>query len=106
MVGGPEESAGTGDVDGRLLFVPRQHPHPDPGLLQGFDGVGHVLLQPVHDARRPWTPQTGRESSIKREDEIREKGRRKRFSNQIEFPVRFYAVWFTVRCTETNMEDN
>lgn len=47
-----EKSAGVGDVDGRLLFVARQHPDLQPRLPQSCDGLGYAVLQPVLDPRR------------------------------------------------------
>lgn len=39
------------DVNGRLLFVPRQDPYLDVGLHQGLDGLRHLVLQLVLNGR-------------------------------------------------------
>lgn len=49
---GVEQLAGIRNVDGRLLFVPRQHPDLQPRRPQSSDGLGHAVLQPVFDPRR------------------------------------------------------
>mmetsp|Transcript_76774 Transcript_76774/g.183923 ORF Transcript_76774/g.183923 Transcript_76774/m.183923 type:complete len:265 (-) Transcript_76774:1774-2568(-) len=42
-----EEVAGVGDVHGCLSLVACQHPKPDARGLQGGDGLGHPVLEPV-----------------------------------------------------------
>lgn len=40
-----EVAAGQADADGRLMFVPREHPYFDPGKPQGLDGLLHFVLE-------------------------------------------------------------
>lgn len=48
---GVDQLAGVGDVNGRLLFVARQHPYLQAGLPQSSYSFGNSVLQPVLDAR-------------------------------------------------------
>lgn len=40
------------DIDGRLLFVPCQHPNLQAGLAQASYGFRDTILEPVLNARR------------------------------------------------------
>ena len=46
-----KEAGGEANVDSRLLLVPRQHPHFDPGHTQACDRLRHAVLKPVLDTR-------------------------------------------------------
>ncbi len=48
-----QQLAGVGDVDGRLGFVPRQHPQLHASPSQSRDGLGDTFLETVLDARGP-----------------------------------------------------
>lgn len=44
--GAVEVPAGQADTDCRLVLVPGQHPHLDPGQAQRLNGLLDLLLQP------------------------------------------------------------